>query len=465
MGTSTVMSTNKSYLIKHLISWGIPLILLFIPTGEIYTSAVKWFLILTAWGLLVSAFELMDLYVPSILVPVLYVATGVCDATVAYSSWTTLVVFNIVGAMLLANVLDATGLLRRIAFFIIRKCGGTFNGSVWGLFIAGLVISFITFANGYVVIATLSYGICKALGVSRNKEAAIVMMSGMLAASTVRMFIYSPVTVGLCTTGAQTVDPSFTISIIDLTIANLPVLVYCILFLWLMMFFGKTKHSNLNGGKEYYDAEYAKMGKTSLDEKKSAVVLVLLIIYIFTQPLHGLNTFYGFIIFPCLLYFPGINVGKSEHVKQVPFSTVLFVVMCLSIGAVGTQLGIMNMVSAAITPKLANMGTIGSLFGILTMGVIVNLLLTPAAMLAVLPAPIMQICLDLGLSGRAAMYTMIFSTDLVFLPYEYVTFLIFFSFGVLSTGQFIKYHAIKNALFYAFFGIIIIPYWYLIGLI
>lgn len=139
--------------------------------------------------------------------------------------------------------------------------------------------------------------------------------------------------------------------------------------------------------------------------------------------------------------------------------------MCLAIGSVGTALGIMNVISSALAPTIASLGTVGGLYGIMTLGVIVNLLMTPAAMLAVLPAPIMQICLDAGLSARAAMYTMIFSTDLVFLPYEYVTFLIFFSFGVMTTGQFVKYHTIKNILFYLFFGILIIPYWYLIGLI
>lgn len=465
MSVNTSERLSTSQWVKWIITFGVPLIIFFMPVTEVFTHEIKWFCIITVWTLLCSAFELLDLYIPSILLPVLYVMAGGCNATVAYSSWTTLVVFNIIGAMLLANVLESIGLLNRIAFWIIRKCGGTFNGAVWGLFFAGLIISFITFANGYVVIATLSYGVCKALGVSRNKEACIVMMSGMLAASTVRMFIFSPVTVGLCVTGAQTVDPTFDINIVNLTVANLPVLLYCMLFIFLMTVVCKTKHSSFSGGKTYFDQEYAKLGKMSSREKKAAVVLALLIVYIFTQPLHGLNTFYGFIVFPCLLFFPGIQVGSSANIKGLPFSTILFVAACLAIGAVGTSLGIMQMISAMLAPQLTAMGTIGALYGIMTLGVLVNLLMTPAAMLSVLPAPVMQICMDAGLSGRAAMYTMIFSTDLVFLPYEYVTFLIFFSFGVMSTGQFLKYHAIKNLLFYVFFGLMIVPYWYLIGLI
>lgn len=71
--------------------------------------------------------------------------------------------------------------------------------------------------------------------------------------------------------------------------------------------------------------------------------------------------------------------------------------MCLAIGSVGTALGIMNVISSALAPTIASLGTVGGLYGIMTLGVIVNLLMTPAAMLAVLPAPIMQICLDAGI--------------------------------------------------------------------
>ena len=112
---------------------------------------------------LCSAFEVVDLYVPSVLLPILYIFAGVCDAATAYSSWTNFIVFNVAGAMLFANVLEDIGLLQRIAYWVIRKCGGTFTGSVWGLFIASCIISVITFGNGYVVVATLTYGICLSL--------------------------------------------------------------------------------------------------------------------------------------------------------------------------------------------------------------------------------------------------------------------------------------------------------------
>ena len=54
---------------------------------------------------------------------------------------------------------------------------------------------------------------------------------------------------------------------------------------------------------------------------------------------------------------------------------------------------------------------------------------------------------------------------MVFFPYEYLTFLIFYAFGCMTSGQFLKFHAVKNLLYIVFFAVIMIPYWFLVGLI
>ena len=54
---------------------------------------------------------------------------------------------------------------------------------------------------------------------------------------------------------------------------------------------------------------------------------------------------------------------------------------------------------------------------------------------------------------------------MVFLPYGFVSYLIFFSFGMMTTGQFAKYHAMKNVATVVFFMVVMLPYWRLIGLV
>ena len=87
------------------------------------------------------------------------------------------------------------------------------------------------------------------------------------------------------------------------------------------------------------------------------------------------------------------------------------------------------------------------------------------AMLAGFTGMFYTISVNMGLNPLAAIFVFNHSTDMVFFPYEYLTFLIFYAFGCMTSGQFLKFHAVKNLLYIVFFAVIMIPYWFLVGLI
>ena len=200
-------------------------------------------------------------------------------------------------------------------------------------------------------------------------------------------------------------------------------------------------------------------------EKKGAVLLAILMIGILTNPLHGIDGMAIFVIVACLAYCPGIHIGTSAEIKGLPIGTIFFISACMAIGSGCTATGLTELISGACTPILAMLDTRIILIGILLFGIILNFLMTPMAMVAVFSGPMVALCVGAGINPLAPVFTFLFSTDMVFLPYEYVTFLIFFSFGIMSTWQFVKYHSVKNLLFLFFYGIVILPYWSLLGLI
>ena len=51
------------------------------------------------------------------------------------------------------------------------------------------------------------------------------------------------------------------------------------------------------------------------------------------------------------------------------------------------------------------------------------------------------------------------------MPYEYASYLIYFSFGLIYLKDFIKLFTVKTILNAIFMVVILIPYWHLIGLI
>ena len=141
MGTTLAekVKYDRSFWIKIVVTFGIPVIIWLLPTNEIFTREMRMAIALTFWFLAWAAFELSDLSVPSLLWPILLIITGVCSTQVVYSPYLSSSVPGVIGCLLLANILDRIGLLRRIAFWIARKSGGTFNKAVYGVFLAGFV--------------------------------------------------------------------------------------------------------------------------------------------------------------------------------------------------------------------------------------------------------------------------------------------------------------------------------------
>lgn len=461
--TIQVKRVNKN--IKIAICFIIPILLMLIPTSETFTSQMRTFIAITAWLLLWAAFEITDLLVPSLIWPVVLTLLGIVPTESIYSSWLSYTIPCCMAAMVLSNMLQRVGLLERLSYWIMAKCGGSFNRSMYALYFACLIMSFITFAGASIIIAGLCYGMCRSLHMEHKEEAAITMMVGMIGGSTVRMFIFQPLTQGLIMGSVQPIDPTFTMNFWQVLYYNWPVVLYSVLTIFVFLTIAKTKHSSINNAKEYFEEALKKKGKLSKDEKKGIVLLAILMIGTLTNSIHHIDGMAIFVIVACLAYCPGVNVGKESDIKSLPIGIIFFISACMAIGAGCTATGLTELISNAATPILSSLDTRLLLFGVLIFGIVINLLMTPMAMVATFSGPMVALCAGANINPLAPIFTFMASTDMVFLPYEYVTFLIFFAFGMMTTGQFVKYHTIKNLVFIAFFAVIMIPFWTLLGLI
>ena len=139
-------NTNR----KTIIGWGVtillPLIIGVIPVQGNFTADLRNFFI---------AFELIPKLAASILLPTLYLVTGLAPVEVAFGSWTNTTVWMVLGGLVFSAVLEECGLLERIAYFIITKCGGTYVGTVFACFVIGIILNLITFCNGWLVACVL----------------------------------------------------------------------------------------------------------------------------------------------------------------------------------------------------------------------------------------------------------------------------------------------------------------------
>lgn len=458
---------TNSFSKNEKIKWAVTILttvaILLIPTNDIFTSQIRTFIAITMCMVLVIAFEFFDYIIPALLLPCLYIITGCCDSTIAFSGWTAEAPIMVLGAYIFANILTEIGLLKRIAYWCILRSPGNFTGLLYGIFFAGFILSVFTSCNAFAVMPALGLGICKALDIKKSKESALIMGAILLSTATVMVIVYNPVTMGLVISSMQDIIPEFQVGWLQYFIQNWPMLIFALLLL--ALYIKIFKPEQVINGKEYFQAEYDKMGKSSISEKKAAVVTVGLLIYMVTAQWHGLGMQWGFLFAPFIMYCPGMKIGTQSAIRQTNFSMVFFIVACIGIGKVSGSLGMGKMLSDILTPILSNLSNVSILYIIWIFGTITNFIFVPIAILAAFAAPIVQIMMDLGINPLGALYLILIAGDTVILPYESVPYLVVFSFGLMELKDFIKMMIIKLGLMAIFLPIIMIPFWYVIGVL
>lgn len=466
---AATIGQNKSVIIKWVISIVLAILPLLIPTSEMYTVQAQRFLAITILGIAILAFELLSGFCVALMLPTLWVVTGVTSIAAAFSSFVSSNALTSLGAFFLAVVMDKTGLLKRLGYWCLIKAKGNFISTMWALFIAILLICGVGFAMTAVLGFTLAYALYRVLELKpTDKEAQIIVMTTMLAAIQSGTYLYCPLTVSILNGAISVVWEGHAIYWYKLIIHNSPTLLFSILLMAGMLAWYKhsTKGQAISTekGVDYFKKAYADMGKMSVQEKKGIVILVCLMVYLMTQPLHGLDVTYAFLISTVVYFLPGVSLADAETVKSISWESWFTIGCFLSVGTVAASTGINTILANAMVPMVSSMGEYWSVLGSLIFGTLVNFVISPFAMLAMLPGPIISYCLQAGFDPLPHIYAMYQAKDILFFPYEYPQYLILFSFGMVKMNGMIKLCTIKSLAFILFFIAVIMPLWSLTGI-
>lgn len=457
-------NTNKKTIIGWLISILVPCLIYMIPTTSIFTADLRLFLMLTLFVILIIAFELLPQLIAAFLLPSLYLISGLVPVEIAFGSWTSTTVWIVLGGLIFASVLDDCGLLKRIAFFVIRKCGGTYLGAVFGCFFIGCILNIITFCNGWLVASALVFGVCKAMDLKPSKESSLICFAGTIGATGATVFLYYPGYFALIEQSVGTFVPGYTMGMFESFKYNGIGLPLFILMIFVMLKIYKIDTKKMNFSKDLFDNKYKELGPMTTDEKKAIVMIVLLLAYLFSTKFTGLPSAYGFMLIPFIMYLPGIGLGKPDTIKRVNFSTVFFVATCLGIGTVGAAVGFGDFLQAIAVPMLAGKSPLVACIAIMLFGMVANCFMTPYAMLGGLSLPIAQIAVSLGINPIAAVMILLWSCEILYLPYQSAGNLIMYQYGLYPMKEFIRTEGLKSIIMMIVFVVIMYPMWNLFGL-
>ncbi|MFZ7101987.1 MAG: SLC13 family permease [Peptococcaceae bacterium] len=462
----TSLSTNpkgidKKNLIFWIITFALPLAIMLIPVSEVFTAQLRLFLAITLCAIFMFAFEAIPNLIPALLLPTAYLLTNLAPAQAIFGPWSTYIPWMFLGGILMANCLETTGLLKRIAYWSIIKTGGTYNGILYGILLAGIILNLLIPAQAVIPLAAFTYGICMALDLGKSKEAAGIMLAGAFAALLPMFFFYNPnfaVIIGAASPVYPVKMTWFTYLFHNLP--NIPWAVLCIFIISKVFKPGKPIDV-----KEFITEEYRKLGTMSGKEKKAIFVCLLLVAFLMTGGLHGIEIGWGFVIAAALMYFPGINVGTDEDIKRINYPIVFFCTACMAIGSVANALGFGKILAQLLLPVMSSSGTFGTIGLVWVLCVVGNFLMTPLAIMAAFSGPLAEVALNLGIDPLAFFYTIFHGVDQILFPYEYILYLVYFAFGLIRIKDFVKIFGIKMVTSIAVILLVLVPYWKLIGLL
>lgn len=454
---------NKTTL-YWILSIGLPILLLLIPTTANFTSPKRLFFALTLGAILLWAFEIVPNLIVSLILPVLYLTLGLAPANVIFGSWSSYIPWIILSGMILTNVAEETGLLKRVAYWTILKTGGSYRGIIYGLTISGVVLAVtITDLTARVILfATLSYGICKALELENGGKASSgIMLAGLFAAlnpSYIFLTSASQTMIAYQAGAKLGVASNWTNYLYH---NGLITLIWCFISaLVLDLLFKSERHIN---SKDYFSEEKNKLGKFSLAETKMSLIFVLIIIAILTVPYHKVAVGWIFPLVVGVLYLPGIGLGKPESLKKLNYSILVFVTATMTLGAVASAVGGSKFIADLLTPIMSG-SKLYTLTSVWVFGVVINFVMTPLAAMAALTEPIVRLAQSAGLNPVVALYAWNQSLEQIIFPYEYALVLLTFSYGYLSLKNLMKAFGLKMLFNIIFILAIAVPFWKLIGI-
>lgn len=466
--STAIAPMKKADKIKWLVAIILTICVLFIPVNDTFTMQIKLFLAITVFCILLLAFDIVPVIVPSILLPLAYWIFKVADPAIIYHAWGDQIAWIVVGGLMFAFMMNKSGLSKRIAYKSMTLARGNFVALMFIMIIPGLIIApFVPAALARCALfAAIMMSLCEALGYKADSpKAVIAFVVGYIVSSNAGWLFYTGSNANVTAMGyLQSVGINVTFSRY-LVYNFVPELLWLIGSVALVILFNRDKEKeDRHAIQEHVKKQYAELGKMSAQEKKMLVLMIITVVLLLTTNYHSLNAGQIFALVVVIGFFPGINLIAGKDMSQINFSMVFLVTACVAIGDVATELNAGSILMDSLMPYAPKSFLALTLF-IFIVAFVGNFLMTPLALIAALTVPIITLSQNLGFNPEALVYLFLFSTSAILLPYEITASVILYGFGMMTMKNFIKNFLIISVWTLITIFIFIIPWMKITGLI
>ena len=462
--SQAITTQTRQFWIKWAVTVAIP-VLMYVWTSSIGLPApAVRFLSLTSCALAIWTLGMLPEPFVAMILPILYIVTGVGKPGQILSAWSGSAGWLVLSGLFIAEVMSSTGIAKRIAVWSIKLTGGSFHLLLWGFMLAGYIMApFIPTVTGKAAIfAILAVGICKGFDIKPySREAATLVIGALLAVAIPKMaFLSAGVDVAMAM-GLFAQNTGQTVSWSSYFIHNFPPsLIYAVISIYTLLFLMKPK---LNFDlKSFVKEQYETLGPVTASEKKSLLLLGLLLLSLITDQIHKIDAGWMMLMIASLAFLPGFSLLNKQSLSRIPYPQVFFVVGCMTIGGAAKASGVDKIIADLLLPLLNGSEAYIS-FSTFIAGILCNFLFTPIAAFSAMTAPLVEMASQIGIAPLALVYSFSYGLDQYLFPYEFVVTLYFYSTGYIKLSHFMTVFAARMVLTAFFFIAVLYPYWNIVG--
>lgn len=457
------MSTavNKKKIAAWLVSLLVPVAIFLVPTSEQFTPEIRLFLAITVGAVLLWATEPIHTIVPALILPPMYILTGLGTPDLVFASWSQAIPWLLVGGFIISGVFEETGLMHRVAYYCITLAGGTYRGIVFGLLFSGALIALVIPSNGgrVVLYCTLALGIIHALGLEPHSRAASGIMFASFFGAISMGFLYMTGFDNVIIAESMLAKYDYDFSWLEYLKMNFPIFIIWAFVQGTLILFLMKPESPIDK-KAFFKEELKKLGPMSGKEKKMSILFIFIIALLIEGTLAPQ---WIFLFAACLTFLPGMNLADAQTLRKINFPMLVFVTSTMSIGSVASKVGAGQWVADSVFPLLEGSNHVTIIAIVWLLAVAVNFLLTPLAAVGSLTVPIIEVSIHLGMNPIPVVLTFIQGLNQVIFPYEYALVLLMYSFGVVKMTHLMKIFGVRMLLNLVLILAVALPYWKLLG--
>src|ERR1051326_5109186 len=265
----------------------VPLSILFLPL-QISTAAAKA-LAISLGMVLFWIFMPIEHAIVGMIGCFLYWAAGCVNFETAFNGFAQDTPWFLYGAIILGTVAARTGLARRLAYLVMSVVGVSYGQILAGIIFVNFLLTFIVPSGTarVVILASICLGIVEAFGVAPKSNVA----RGLFIVFTYTATIFDKMLIAgassLVARGLIERDGGVPVYYSQWFFAYLPCDLLTIAACWaVVMWLYPPEKKQLANGREYIDAQLAKLGPFSSEEKRASVLMLAALALWLTDFLH-----------------------------------------------------------------------------------------------------------------------------------------------------------------------------------